>query len=105
MAIDILQADIAIGLHDETGQGTFQDVPSSRAGDSTVAVMPGHGAFFIAAAPWLMGTGVVAQVDEVKATCMLARQLSPAGKMEKGIRPCPCKAPLGLAEHSIAAQC
>ena len=52
------------------GQGTFQNVPGRRASDSAMAVVPRHCALLVAPAPWLVGTGVIAQVDEVKSSCM-----------------------------------
>jgi len=49
-------------------QGTFQDVPGSRASDSTVAVMPRHGSLLIPPPSWLVCTCVIAEVDEVQPT-------------------------------------
>lgn len=55
-------------LQSVVGQGTFQDVPGSRASDSTVAVMPRHGSLLIPPPSWLVCTCVIAEVDEVQPT-------------------------------------
>ena len=53
------------------GQGTFQNVPGSRASDSTVAVMPRHGPLLVPPPPWLVCTRVITQVYEVQPTCII----------------------------------